>query len=158
MLYTFLIVLCVLSLMSMSSAVFTGLSSYFTGPMSADKLEMAEAELAKSVTGMKNMGQDGFAHMMQVIIDKMHYSNEKVFMLQNTLTLLVALLDIGAVVLMLKLRKLGFHLYIIYCLASVGITYIIFPLNLILPIEIYFSLIISALFCFLYSRNLKTMH
>ncbi|MEO9257573.1 MAG: hypothetical protein ABI207_04275 [Crocinitomicaceae bacterium] len=154
---TFLIVLAVLSFLYMSSGLFASATALFTGPVSQSEMEQIEVGLSNSVNEMNKMGQPAFAGMFETVIKKMHYTNEYVFYKQNALALLVALIGITGIVFMLKLKKMGFHIYIIYCLATVGIMYVVYPINLILNIEVYVSLFFSALFIFLYSRNLKVM-
>jgi|GEM_PF-200032 len=155
---TFLIVLAVLSFLYMSSGLFASAGALFKGPVSQSEMEQIEVGLSNSVNEMNKMGQPGFAGMFETVIKKMHYTNDQVFYKQNLLALLVALIGITGVVFMLKLRKMGFHIYIIYSLLTVGIMYLVYPINLILNLEIYVSLFFSALFIFLYSRNLKVMH
>jgi hypothetical protein len=154
---TFLIILAVLSFLYMSSGLFSSATALFKGPISESEMQQLEVGLSGSVNEMNKMGQSGFAGMFETVIKKMHYTNEQVFYKQNGLGLLVALIGITGIIFMLKLRKMGFHIYIIYSLATIGIMYLVYPTNLILNMEVYFSLFFSALFIFLYSRNLKVM-
>lgn len=59
---------------------------------------------------------------------------------------------------MLKGKRLGFHLYIIYCLIGIGGMFLIAPAHLISMASVIMSLVFSGLFVFLYSRNLKWMN
>ena len=154
---TFLIVLAVLSFLYMSSGLFASAGALFKGPVSQSDMDQLEVGLANSVNEMNKMGQAGFAGMFETVIKKMHYTNQQVFYKQNILALLVALIGITGIVFMLKLRKIGFHIYIVYSLLTVGIMYLVYPTDLILNLEVYVSLFFSALFIFLYSRNLKVM-
>lgn len=153
----FLIVLAVLSILYVSSNLFNSVAALVSGPKSSAEIAVAEEAITKSVAQMQNMGQEGFANMFQTIIERIHYMNDVVFYKQNILNFIVALVGLVAVVLMLKLKKIGFHLYIIYSLLFVGIVYLVFPMKMILNIEIIFSLFVSALFCLLYGLNLKAM-
>jgi len=74
------------------------------------------------------------------------------FHLLKTLTLL---LGVGAVYFMFHLSKQGFHLFIIYCLLSLGLEYLVFPTSMIVASDLIVNGLISALFVFMYSRNLK---
>jgi hypothetical protein len=53
--------------------------------------------------------------------------------------------------------KLGFHLYIIYSLIGTAHVYIFVSPSIVPSLMIYTNLGLSAIFVFMYSRNLKWM-
>jgi hypothetical protein len=56
---------------------------------------------------------------------------------------------------MFRLKKTGFHLYIIYCLISAAQVYLVFPKELIVTSEFVTGFLVSGVFVLLYAMNLK---
>ena len=56
---------------------------------------------------------------------------------------------------MFKGKKIGFHLYIIYSLISLGSMYIFIPFSEVPSYSILFNGLFSGLFIWMYSRNLS---
>jgi hypothetical protein len=154
----FVVVLVILSLLYISSGLYSAIAGLVSGPFSQEQMEQIEITFASSINEMKSMGQEGFAGMMQTLVERIHYANDVVFYKQNAWLLIVFLIGLAGVVQMLRLKKTGFHLYIIYSLLTVAVLYIVFPTKLILTIEVVWSLLLSSIFCLLYSLNLKHMN
>lgn len=154
---TFLIILAVLSFLSLALSFFGSLFSFFAGPLSEEEIESQNADLYESVSLLKSQGMDGFADTMEKTMQYANYMNSEAFVMGNLTSLLVSILGILAVVMMLKLKKIGFHLYVAYSLLPILLMYAIAPAEYITTFSVVTSLVISALFCLLYGLNLKHM-
>lgn len=154
---TFLIILAVLSFLSLVLSFFGSLFSFLSGPLSEEEMESQSAQLYESISLLKSQGMDGFADTMEKTMMYADYMNSEAFYIGNLTSLLVSILGIVAVILMLKLRKIGFHLYVAYSLLPILLMYVIAPIELITTFAVVTSLIVSALFCLLYGLNLKHM-
>lgn len=153
---TFLLVLCILTLITTGFGILGGTYSLITGPMDADQVEMIVAQNNSSVTQLRELGSEYWANQIQKIGAMVQYTNANFWM--NTLvSLLASGIGLFAVISMLKGKKLGFHSYIIYSLFSLSIPYFSVPMNEIPNSAMIFNGIISAIFVFMYSRNLHWM-
>jgi hypothetical protein len=154
---TFLVVLAVLSFISIGLNFFQYIISLLSGPMNQDAWELYEATMYESVGQMNDLGMDGLAKMVEQVIQMTYLVNFDYFVVNNMLQIITVLIGAVGVVLMLRLKKIGFHLYVIYSLLPVLILYILFPVEVIPTIVVVLSLFFSALFCVLYALNLKHM-
>lgn len=153
----FLVVLLVLSAISMVlslSSVFSGLNA---GPPTVDEREAYIADQYANINELRSQGLDGVADMFEELLEMTVYQNEHVYKSFYWLTLIFTIIGIVAVVFMFQLKKVGFHLYIIYSLGPIIISYLIIPLAMIPNFVIMGSLLLSLLFCVLYGLNLKYM-
>ncbi len=154
---TFLIILAVLSLLNMVFSFFGTIVAFFSGPFSEDQMEAQNADLYESIGLLQDQGMDGLAGTLEKIMLYADYMNSEAFVISNVSSLLVSILGIIAVVLMLKLKKIGFHLYVAYSLLPILLMYVISPAEFITTIVVVTSLIVSGIFCLLYGLNLKHM-
>jgi hypothetical protein len=159
----FLLVLLVLSGLSLGGGLFNVVSTIVSGPSSNDELNAVRVESAKALSESRkdlkdSEGEKAFEvveNMSNFFIERNEYIQKQVFWPYHLLVFLAIGIGIVGVFFMFKLKKIGFHLYIIYCLLDVGIPFILFPGELRSSILIILSLSLSALFVFLYSLNLK---
>ena len=152
----FLTALCVLSFVWIGFGLLAGLANLATGPSSDEEIREMNVELTKSMSELKSSGMDGFSDMIAKIQRMTEEVNDH-FYLAGILNLFVLVVGLFGVIRMLKGYKIGFHLYIGYCLLTIVSVYAyVSPAN-IPTFVIVFNLIMSALFVFLYSRNLKWM-
>lgn len=154
---TFLVFLSVLSFISLAFSFFGVISSLISGPISEEEMEMQRAALYDSISTLQAQGMDGFASTFEKLMLYSEYMNSEAFYLGLTTSLITSIVGLVAVILMLKLRKIGFHLYVAYSLLPIITMYIITPMELISTFVVIVSLVISALFCILYGINLKHM-
>jgi hypothetical protein len=157
---TFLLVLLVLTGLSLLSTFFSGVVPIISGPMNAEELAQEELDMAKTISEAKKMFSDeDLQEQVEVAtkaaFEKIRFVHTRVFWPYHLLLVLVFSLGAFAVYFMFHLKKTGFHLYIIYCIAAVGMNYLVFPQTLIETTEILGSFIVSGVFVFLYGLNLK---
>jgi hypothetical protein len=154
---TFLVVLAVLSFISMGLNFLQYLISLMSGPMNQDAWELYEATMYESVGQMNDLGMSGMAAMVEQVIQMSYIANFDYFVLNNVLQLVAVLIGAAGVFMMLRLKKIGFHLYVIYSLLPVVIMYLLFPAEVIATFVVVSTLVVSAIFCVLYALNLKHM-
>ncbi|MBC9812888.1 hypothetical protein H9Y05_10440 [Crocinitomicaceae bacterium CZZ-1] len=153
----FLTVIGILSLINIGWSLLTNFFSLIGGPMNEEELEEAKIEMTKSINQVRGTeGMEWFEDFMRSIIDMMESTNTHHTM--NVLTgILILLIGLVGVIFMLKGRKLGFHIYIVYSfLAAVQIYLFIAP-SLLSNMIVIISLFLSGIFVLLYGLNLKWM-
>lgn len=149
----FLTTLCILSFVWIGFAALSGFSSLMGGPSTEDEMVEMKVELAQSKNELRSQNMDGFADMMDQLEGMMEDVNNS-FYLASSLNVLITILGLFAVFKMFKGYKIGFHLYIIYNLAAIGVMYIYVNPAHIPTFIVIFNLVFSGLFIFLYSRNI----
>lgn len=155
---TLLNVLLILSSIFIVFGFFGSTSALMNGPLSQDQLEEQTSQLYGTITSLTDGGaSDEFTNTVEVMIDNSIYLNNEAFYSSNILNLISYIIGGMAIFMMFKLNKVGFHLYIIYSLLPVVITYAITPMELILPMSIVLLVILGGLFSILYGMNLKYM-
>ncbi|PHR44744.1 MAG: hypothetical protein COA32_14095 [Fluviicola sp.] len=154
---TFLVVLAVLSYISIGIGTLGVLFSLISGPISQEQLEQQEAQLYESINVLNDAGMDDFVTIIETSSNQAKYINNEVFYSFNIINLLSLIIGFMGVFLMMKLKKVGFHLYVAYSLLPIIIIYALIPMNLIIGVSIIASVILSAIFCILYGLNLKHM-
>ncbi len=155
----FLVFLIVLTGISVFMLIYNSLDGLTKGPFTEEYLEQFLAEQYDMLEELKDVfGSSGrVVEIAEQAISMAIYQNNEVFYLFNVMTLIQALLGMAAIVLMFRLRKIGFHLYVAYCLFPVMMTYALFPAGMVSSYMIVGTLLISTLFCVLYGLNLKHM-
>ncbi len=156
----FLTVLLVLTSISLVSVFIGDVLPLFSGPKSDETLDQEQVELAKTKMLMLEYVDD--EESKQAVHDSFEFAERrtrfihtKAFLIYHLVHLITFGLGVAGVYLMFQLNKIGFHLYIIYCLLKVGSVYIVFPSELIIGSSVITELLLSGVFVFLYSRNLK---
>lgn len=152
----FLLVLCILSFVYIGWSLITGLISLVSGPMGEEELLNMRVELTKSMNEMHDLGMKSLASFFDKMIHLTESTNAAHHAVASS-NIVILLIGLLGTIWMLRGKKLGFHLYIIYSLlASVQIYFFVSAVY-VPTFLIVFSLIISGLFIFMYSRNLKWM-
>jgi hypothetical protein len=100
------------------------------------------------------MGESEWAETIFKIMQLAVYTNAN-FYTDKLLNLGIYSLGFVGVVSMLKGRKLGFHLYIIYNILSLFSIYASAPIDQVPTFYLGFFGVIAAVFVFLYNLNLK---
>lgn len=153
----FLTVLCVLSFISIGLGLVSGLINLLSGPMDEEQMLASKVEMTASLNELKSTGMDSMSELMMQIQAMSEQINQN-FYLASILTLLTLVIGLVGVLNMWKGVKKGFHFYIVYCLLSIGAMYVYVSPENIPSVVVIFNLLISALFIFMYSRNLKWMN
>jgi hypothetical protein len=99
---------------------------------------------------------DQFANIFEQLQRMTEAMNSQFYYVQ-IVSLLVVALGVFGIYKMWTRSKLGFHLYIIYSLLSVLTVYLFVAPEDVPSIVVIINLVISAIFVFMYSRNLKWM-
>lgn len=153
----FLTVLGILSFVNIGWSLISNLFSLFRGPMNEDEMELYKVQVTKSINEIKGTGgMEWFEDLMRSTIDMVESTNAHHTM--NVLSgMLILLIGLAGVVFMLKGRKIGFHVYIIYSfIASVQIYLFVAP-SLLSNAIVIMGLLLSGIFVLLYGLNLKWM-
>ena len=106
---------------------------------------------------MRTMDMSRLAEMMEQI-QRLSEASNAYFYLSTVISMGILSLGIAGAILMLRGRKLGFHLYIGYSLLAVLQLYFFASPADIPTIAVVFGLLFSGLFIFLYSRNLHWLN
>lgn len=151
-----LTVFCILSWVWMAISAYGLIGDLANGQLSDDEIRQQELVMLESLSGEdpEVMRQSGWMVTETIGIIKITQAN---FGLLNGIKVLQLLIGLAAVILMFRLKKIGFHLYIIYSLISVIYwTYFFgeFKLGLVIAL---LSGLVSGLFVMFYAFQLKHM-
>lgn len=151
-----LTVLSILSFIYIGINLISNITQFFSGPYSEDQMYEMKVQSSEQITEMKSLGIDWAVEMLEKSQRMMEDINNHYYF-ALVITLVSLILGLVGVVMMLKQRKLGFHLYIIYNIISIGGLFLyVSPGNVPLFATI-FNVILAGLFIFLYSRTLGYM-
>lgn len=137
------------TLFSMLSTLFTLI---FVRPKPED-LAKDKVEMAKSIVELKKLGLDSVVNLLERI-QAMTEALQPFFIELNLVNLLVLMVGAVSALLMYRRNILGFHLYIVYNLASVGSIYLFVSPSVVPSIIIIVNSAFSLLFVLLYARHL----
>jgi len=152
----FLLVLAILSLITIGLGLLGGLSGLAGGPLSGDEIETVIASNMKIVDQLNDMGSHYWAETLNKTIRMVEYTNNN-FYVNQLINVIGYGIGLAGVILMMRGRRTGFHLYIIYNLISLLVVYVSVPVSEIPAFVIVFNACLSLLFIFMYSRNLHYM-
>ncbi len=148
-----LLVLAILSFISIGFSLLASIISLPSGPISEDQVIAQRVEMAKSKKQFREVGMNGFVVFFDKLEGMIEETNEN-FYLSKGVMLVTDLLGLFGVIFMLRRRKFGFHMYIVYSLLALGGMYLyVSPQNIHISLPIV-NLIFAGLFVFLYSRTL----
>lgn len=152
-----LTVLAVLSFIVIGYGMLGLLASMLSGPPSPEQIDEGYQQIIQSVSDLRDQNAVAVADFFEQFANMILYEQEHFFpiMLLNAVTVITGFIG---VLFMLRGRRLGFHFYIIYNLLSIGGVYLIVPFEMVPNLILIASLILSGLFVFLYSLNLKWMN
>lgn len=151
----FVKVLCILSLVSLGFGLLGVLTTAISGKQSIEQIEEAEAIMYQA---MDSFGiQADATPAIQKPMDFQRHVNFNTFYLNLILTLLALSAGVFGVLKMLKMEKIGFHFYIIYCALPIAQFFIVAPIDLLHWSFFFWPIIISTLFLILYGVNVKYM-
>jgi len=148
--------LMVLLVLTWVNTLFSIISTLFTlifvRPKPED-LAKDKMEMAKSIIELKKLGLDSVVELLeriQAMTDALH----PYFIELNVVNLLVLIVGAFSALLMYRRNILGFHLYIVYNLASVGSIYLFVSPSMVPTVIVVTNLILSFVFVLLYARHL----
>lgn len=152
-----LTVLCILSFVVVGFGILGVLFSLIGGQPTADEIDAAYNQIIQMASEMRDKQLTTIADMLEQGAELTVYQQHRYWSVLgiNALTMFTGF---AGVLLMFRGKRLGFHLYIIYNLLSVGGTFLIVPSHMVPMVSVIMNLIISGLFIFLYSLNLKWMN
>ena len=151
----FLLILSSIYIVMTFSATLQAVNS---GPLSNNQIEEDTAEFYALVVELqKNGAGQELTNMVEVMIESSIYQNNEAFYLSNILRLIEFIVGGFGIVFMFQLRKIGFHLYILYSLLPIAIIYITIPQALIINLSIIVLVLIGGFFSLLYGSQLKHM-
>jgi hypothetical protein len=152
-----LLVAAILSFISIGVTTVAILFNLIGGPLNEDELQENRVNMARSKTQMREAGGSSYFIKFFDQIEGMTEETNNSFYLANGLNLLVNTCGFAGVFMMMRRRRLGFHLYIVYSLLAVGVMYLYVSPQNIPTISLVFGLFFSGIFVFMYSRALKWM-
>jgi len=151
---TFILVLCILTFINTGITILGGISGMLKGSPSAAEIKASKVQMAQSLDQLEKLKIDYWIDVvkrLQLMTDAM-YAN---FVAYNAVAVVVALIGVAAAALMLKGRKLGFHMYIGYSFIYILQGYLFVSAAVIPSLIVILNLTIAGLFVFMYSRNLN---
>ncbi|WP_430403583.1 hypothetical protein [Fluviicola sp.] len=151
-----LTVLCILSFISTGGTLLVTLPSMLMGQPSPEKIENDYNVSVQAADDMRDRQMTFMADMIEQAAEVTAYQQHH-FWTVMSLNLLASAIGLVGALFMFRGRKLGFHLYIIYCLTSIGSIFLTAPSHMVSMASVIIALVFSGLFIFLYSRSLKWM-
>ena len=152
----FLKVLVVLSCIYIGLSIIGSLGAIIRGPYTTAEIDEAQVEAYKSIDEMNEVGYTDFAEIMSDSLRIEHFVNDNIYV-NSILTLIILGFGLYGVISMYNGKKRGFHIYIIYNLLASTVIYVSVPMSNVPVTFLMIGLGISALFVWMYSRNLKFM-
>ncbi len=151
-----LLVVCILSWIYIGFYFVVTLYQLISGPISSAKIAENKTTIKGAVLEMRNSGLHTLADFYEKLGNMTNVLNENHYQ-AFSLTLLVFVIGFVGVSMMFLGRKLGFHLYIIYSILSIGQLYLFFSADEIPSLMTWSELIIAGIFIVMYAVNLKWM-
>lgn len=153
-----LIALVFLSGINILIEFFGTIISIVQGPFSTENFDKKITEAYNLIEQLRFEGYNkNITKMLEISIENTEYINNNAFHLNNYLTLFTLVLGSVSIFLMLRLKKIGFRIYVAYCLLPINFMYILSPTEYISHLYIVLYLLVTAILCILYSLNLKYM-
>ena len=149
-------VVSILSFISLGFTFLGNISQLISGPASEEDMLNQKVEMTKSITQLEQIGADYWVESVRKLI-AMSESLNNSFYTVTFLTFISALIGLFGVLKMWNGLKIGLHFYIIYSLISVGQVYLFVSPQVVPTFVVIWNVLISGIFVFLYSRNLKWM-
>jgi hypothetical protein len=154
----FLTILCVLTFIGSTWGIFSGLTNYNNADVTAEmSRQMIEEQKEQAMDKAVTAGQKSFMEKMfsgaNELMDTVKVKQNSLFsIMSNLLTLVGALL-------MFRLKRTGFGIYVLGIAVFIAAPLVIFGLGNIFALFMTFVLgLIGVLFVILYRLNLKHMH
>ena len=149
-----LTVICILSFISLGLSFVSVVGSLVYGPSSSTEIVKQRSDLAESTEIMRNTGMGDVADAFEQV-QRMNEALNRHFYEASTVSILLVILGFYGVLSMWRGKKIGFHIYIIYNLATIANLYLFVSPTDIPSYAVIWGVLISAIFIMLYARNLK---
>ncbi|MBU2018108.1 MAG: hypothetical protein KJ941_00560 [Bacteroidetes bacterium] len=149
-----LLVLAILSWVNIGFSLITGLIKWLSGPLSSTQMKESKVEMLTLMNEMKDNGMDSFHDFFSKVLHLTEVFNQQHYYVYG-LTVLFLIVGLLGVYFMFIGKKLGFHLYIIYCILTTLHVYFFLAPSEVPTLMTIWSIILSGLFIFLYSRHLS---
>lgn len=150
---TLLLVLCILTFINTGIAIISGVISMLSGGPSEAEIQQNKVELAKSIDQMRQLKVDFFVELLQKLDSMLDAINSN-FVFYSGVSVIVGMLGLFGALEMFRGKKMGFHFYIGYCFFFTLQIYLFAAPSSIPTIIVVYNVLVSALFIFMYSRNL----
>jgi hypothetical protein len=156
----FLIVLIILSALYILISIFSTGMLMMNGPKSEETFLMQEVEIARATTEMQSAGADAnltemIGNMSATGLAQEKHVHQNVFWSYHGLLFLASVIGAISLYFMYHLKKLGFHLYIVYTLLTILVSIALIPSEIRLQWAENINIGLSILFVGLYALNLK---
>lgn len=151
---TALIVFGILSWLSLGLGLIGVVSNALSGPPTDEDIRQQEIEMLSQLTPEMVL-ESGW--VVSETVDFLKTTQVK-FGLLTAISFVEVIIGLIAVIMMFKLRKIGFHLYIVYSLIALGYWILFFGHNTLGTIMAVLSGIISGIFILLYASQVKHMN
>lgn len=152
----FLRVLSVFSLIFIVPGLLGNVAGLFSGPLAPEDIDTYIANNMDSVNRLYNLGEVYWAETASKILNLIRYTSNNFYM-DRIINIGAYSIGLVGILYMLRGRKLGFHLYIIYNLITLVSIYASAPVSAVPPAYVISLGVFSLIFIFLYSINLKFM-
>lgn len=152
----FLKVLCILTFISTGGSILVSMSRIATGPFTYEEMTEQKADMQKLITDFEEVGADYWVNYMESVKRFSVQANDN-HNLVMFLALMVASVGFVGALMMWRGQKIGFHLYIVYCIIGIAAVYLYASAANIHSLNTMVSAVFALLFIFMYSRNLKWM-
>lgn len=149
-------IVAILSLVSVGFSLISEFFQFFKGKLTSEELLDEKVKLLQVAKNFSGETADVMKESAETLFQINTILNES-FNSYHIVSTLILLIGLAGVVFMLKLNKVGFHLYIVYCLLSIINLYLFLPAHFVSMNSLFIALGTSGLFIWLYSRNLKFM-
>ena len=150
---TFLLVLCILTLVYTGLSVFSPIGSLIKGPSSAAEMKQVQAVMNELADRMQEAGSSFLSNFYHQLYEMTAQVNENHY-LYFMMVLLSIGMGIAGAIFMLKGRKIGFHLYLGYSFIAVLGPYAFVSVESFPLVLTIVNLVLSGIFILMYSRNL----
>ena len=148
-----LLVLAILSWIHIGFSLLFGLIKWLSGPLSADQMKSSKVEILTMMNEVKPQGNESFYDFFNKTMHLSEVFNQNHNVVYG-LTVLFLIVGLVGVIFMYQGKKLGFHLYIIYCLLTIIHVYFFLRPAEVPSLMTIWNVILSSLFIFLYSRHM----
>lgn len=150
---TFLTVLCILTFIMTGLSALGWIINVFRGKLSPDEVEESSASILEMANMAREQGVSWIADFYEKTARMIGYTNDAHY-LMLFLNFLTLVLGFFGALLMWKGRRIGFHAYILYNLVGILSIYVAVPVADVSSFMVITQVIFSAIFIFMYSRNL----
>ncbi|SFT75438.1 hypothetical protein SAMN05216474_2178 [Lishizhenia tianjinensis] len=152
----FLIVLLVLTALNLVSSLYNSVTGLLSEKPVVDREQTLgpEFEEARDEIATQEGGEEAL-EMLDGVLNHFFYLMTEGYYANLILQIITVLVGVLAVVLLFKMKKLGFHVYLIYTLLGVFGFYLIMPAAAVSGIIIFAFAVMGGIMALLYAINFK---